>query len=326
MHENSQIKPAEITGLRSGNEPTIAFTVGFEYENPELAMRVASEFVSLIIDEDTRLRTNRSTEAVRILTSETKSIEDKLETTQTQIFELARQPREDASEISEQERSRQAALATLKAELIQKSAVYSEAHPVIIALKKRIAAMEKDGAQPAPAQPQSTRVDDIDGLKRQRDALEKRLSEANGKLATARLSEKLDRDQQSERLQILELPPLPKKPLKSNRIKLVGIAFAAAVALGIGAVIAAELLNGSIRSRGQLSGIVPNSMIVTIPYMTTRTDVIRATLRGIFGLVSSVILLVVLAGLLIVVFLYLPLDLSLPKNAAIVFHALGSSR
>ncbi|KJC53634.1 hypothetical protein UP10_41795 [Bradyrhizobium sp. LTSPM299] len=321
MRESSLIKPAEIAGARPSNEPSIAFTVGFEYERPELAMRVASEFVSLIINEDERLRTSRSTEAVRILTSETKGIEDKLDSTQTQIFELARQPREDASQISEQERSRLAALAALKAELIQKTAVYSEAHPAVIALKKRITAMEKDLAQQAPSKVQSTRADDIEALKRQREALEKRLAEANSKLATARLSEKLDRDQQSERLQIIELPPLPEKPLKSNRIKLVGIAFAAAAALGICAVIAAELLDGSIRSRHQLIGLIPNTLIVSIPYMTTRGDEIRARVRVIIGAVSAVMLLMVLGGLLIVVFLYLPLDLSLLEKAAVVFRA-----
>ena len=48
-------------------------------------MRVASEFVTLIVNEDTRSRTSRSTEAVKILTSERRDIEDKLESTQVQI-------------------------------------------------------------------------------------------------------------------------------------------------------------------------------------------------------------------------------------------------
>jgi uncharacterized protein involved in exopolysaccharide biosynthesis len=324
MRENSQIKPSDVAGLRTSyNAPTVAFTVGFEYENPELAMRVASEFVSLIINEDTRLRTSRSSEAVRILTSEAKSIEDKLEATQTQIFELARQPRENVAEVSEQERTQMAALATLKAELVQKSTVYSEAHPTIVALKKRIAATEKDLAQQVPSKVQSTRADDIEALKRQREALEKRLEEANGKLATARLSEKLDRDQQSERLQIIELPPLPKKPLKSNRIKLVGMAFAAAMALGVGAVVAFEALDGTVRSRHQLSGVIPNPLLVSIPYMTSRADVILARMRVAFAALSTIALLVILGGLAIAVFLYLPLDSSLLQKLAIIFRVAG---
>ncbi len=262
-------------------------------------MRVANEFVTLIVDEDARSRTSRATEAVKILTGETKDIEDKLESTQTQIFEIARRPRDTVPEIPEQQKSQLTALAALKAELIQKTSVYSDAHPAVTSLKKRIAAMEKTLTQSeqAPAKAQSTQADDIEALKRQREALEKRLADANSKLATARLSEKLDRDQQSERLQVIESPSLPQKPEKSGRLKIVGIAFAAAAMLGVGTVFAAELFNGSIRSRQQLSGVVASQLIVSIPYIETRADVIRRRSRGIFAVVSVVILLAVLGGL-----------------------------
>jgi capsular polysaccharide biosynthesis protein len=309
MRDSSQIKPVEVVGLpRMQNTPAITFTVGFEYENPELAMRVASEFVSLIVQEDARLRTSRSTEAVRILANETKDIEDKLEATQTQISEIARRPREDVPEIPEQEKAQLTALAALKAELIQKTSVYSNAHPAVTALKKRIVEMEKTLTQQAPAKALSTQADEIEAAKRQREALEKRLDEANSKLATARLNEKLDRDQKSERLQILESPSLPQNPLKSNRIKFVGMAFAAAAALGIGTLIAAELFDGSIRGRDQLLGVVASPLIVSIPYITTRADVIRARWRVILGAVSVVTLLAVLGGLATAIVLRLPVD------------------
>jgi uncharacterized protein involved in exopolysaccharide biosynthesis len=319
MRQSTQVKPVDVEGQPRQGAPTIAFTVGFEYDNPETAMRVASELVTLIVNEDARSRTSRATEAVKILTGETKDIEDKLESTQMQIFEIARRPRETVPEIPEQEKSQLTALAALKAELIQKTSVYSDAHPAVTALKKRIAAMEKTITQSAqiPAKAQSTQADDIDALKRQREALEKRLADANSKLATARLSEKLDRDQQSERLQVIESPPLPQKPLKSNRLKIVGIAFAAAAILGIGTVLAAELVNGSIRSRQQLSGVVANQLIVSIPYIETRADIIRARLKIVLGALSVVILLAVLGGLAATIVLRLPIDLSWFDKAGI---------
>jgi uncharacterized protein involved in exopolysaccharide biosynthesis len=325
MRENTQIKPVDVEGqLRQGPPtPTIAFTVGFEYENPELAMRVAIEFVTLILNEDARSRTSRATEAVKILTGETKDIEDKLDSAQMQIFEIARRPRDAVPEIPEQQKSQLTALDALKAELIQKTSVYSDAHPAVTALKKRIAAMEKTLAQSAqaPAKAPSTQADEIDALKRQREVLEKRLADANSKLATARLSEKLDRDQQSERLQVLESPPLPQKPLKSTVLKMVGIAFAAAAMLGIGAVIAAELFDGSIRGRHQLLGVVASPLIVSIPYIATRADIIRTRLRVILGAVSVLILLAALGGLAAAIVLHLPIDLSLFDNAAVGFRA-----
>jgi uncharacterized protein involved in exopolysaccharide biosynthesis len=321
MRQSIQIKPVEVEGqFRQGT--TIAFTVGFEYDNPELSMRVASEIVTLIVDEDARSRANKATEAVKILSGETKDIEDKLESTQMQILEVARRPRETVPETPEQERSQLTALAALKGELIQKMSVYSDAHPAVVALKKRIAAMEKTVTQStqAPAKAQSTQADDIEALKRQREALDKRLAEATSKLATARLNEKLDRDQQSERLQVIESPPLPQKPLKSNRLKLVALAFAAAAMLGVGAVIAAELFDGSIRGRHQLTGVVASHLIISIPYLTTRGDIVRARLRVIFGVVSVVILLAALGGLTAAIVFHLPVDLSWLDKAGYGFR------
>lgn len=281
MRKSIQLKPAEIEGNTYQSLPTIAFTIGFEHENPELAMRVANEFVTLIVEEDARSRTSKATEAVKVLSDEAKDIQGKLESLQAQIGEIARRPREEVPEGPDQERSQLTALATLKAELIQKSSVYSDAHPAVTALKKRIAAMEKSLTQStaAPAKPRSTQSDDLEAAKRQREVLEKRLAEANSKLATARLSEKLDRDHQAERFQVIESPSIPLKPEKSGRLKIVGIAFVIAIAVGIGSVVARELFDGSIRDRNELSGIVDGHLVVAIPYITTRSDTIRSRLR-----------------------------------------------
>ena len=313
MRGSIQIKPVEMERQpRYGPpSPMMAFTIGFEYDNPEVAMRVANEFITLILGEDARSRTSRATEAVRILTDETKDIEGKLESTQVQILEAESRPREVVPDVPEQQQAELAALAAVKAELIQKSSVYSASHPTVVALKKRIAAMERNLAQPArpqAAQPKSTPKDEIDSLKRQREALEKRLLEANAKLATARLSEQLDRDQQSDRLQVIEAPSLPQKPLKSNKLKLVGLAFAAAIGLGVGCVLAAEFLDGSIRGRHQLAGIVASPLIVSIPFIETPADRVRARLRVMFGIASVVVLLVVLCGLAAAIVLKIPLD------------------
>jgi uncharacterized protein involved in exopolysaccharide biosynthesis len=312
MRLSTQIKPADVEGQPRQGTPAIAFTVGFQYEDPELAMRVANELVTMIVNEDARSRTSRATEAVNILTGETKDIENKLESTQMQIFEIARRPRDVVPEIPEQEKSQLTALAALKAELIQKTSVYSEAHPAVTALKKRIAAMEKTLTQSAlaPAKAQSTQAEDIEALRRQREALETRLADANSKLATARLSEKLDRDQQSERLQVIESPSLPQKPVKSTKLKIVGIAFAAAAMLGIGTVIAVEKFDGTIRGRHQLSGVVDSQLLVFIPYMTTRSDIIQARWRIIFVTLTLVVILTALGGLAVAIVFNFPLDFS----------------
>jgi uncharacterized protein involved in exopolysaccharide biosynthesis len=320
MRLSTRIKPVDGDGQLRLGTPTIAFTVGFEYDSPETAMSVANEFITLIVDDDVRSRTSRASEAVKVLTSETKDIEDRLEATQSQLLELARRPRDTVPESPDKERSQLTALATLKAELIQKMSVYSEAHPAVTTLKKRIAAMEKMLTQlpPVSATPQSTLADDVDALKRQRDTLEKRLADANAKLAAARLSEKLDRDQQSDRLQVIESPTLPHKPVKSGRLKTVAMAFALAAALGIGAVLAIEFLDGSIHNRHQLLGVVDSDLVVSIPYLTTQSDIIRARMRKIFVALTIVTILAAWSALAAAIVFHIPVEFAQLEKSGLI--------
>src|SRR5207237_8779528 len=114
--------------------------------------------------------------------------------------------------------------------------------------------------------------DAIEALKRQREALEKRLGDASGKLGSARLAE--SQEQRNERMQIIEPPSLPQKPVKANRLKMVGIFFAMAALLGLAVSIGPELLSDSIRGRRDLAGVVAGPLIVCIPYITTRADIV----------------------------------------------------
>jgi uncharacterized protein involved in exopolysaccharide biosynthesis len=260
-------------------------------------------------------------EMVKLLTSQAKDIEDKLEATQMRLLEIARRPHEAVAEISDEQRSQQLALDALKTELIQKRSIYSEAHPAVIALKKRIAAMERQLAQTStlPTHPQAAADDDIEGLKRQSLALEKQLADANSKLANARLREKLDGEQQ-DRMQVIEAPSLPEKPEKSKKILIVGFAFVLAAMLGIAAAIGPELLNGSIRSRDQLSSVIASSRIVCIPYMATRADIIRARLQVSFAVIGVLVILAAWAGLATAIVLHLPVDASLFDKGLINLH------
>ena len=308
-----QIKPlpVEVDGQLRVNSRAVALTVGFEYEKPELAMRVANEIITLIVSGDESSRSSRTTEMIKLLTDQTKDIEDKLESTQMKILEVARRPRDTTSDIPEQQKLQSTALAALKAELVQKTLIYSDAHPAVTALKKRIATLEKQLAQPSqvPAHAQSTPDEEIEALKGQRQALEKQLAEANAKLGSARLREKIDLEQQ-DRMQVIEAPSLPEKPVKSKKIVMVGIAFALSAILGVVAAIGPELLNKRIRSRRQLAGVVASPLVVCIPYITTRSDIIRTRLRVVLGTISIVLLLATWGALGAAIVLHLPVDFS----------------
>jgi uncharacterized protein involved in exopolysaccharide biosynthesis len=306
MRKMLQMKPTELGQPRAG-ATTVAFTVGFENENPEVAMGVATELVSLLVGEDTRSRTNSATEAVKMLTDQARDIEGKLDATKSQMMEIAQRPRDPADDGDQQELQMSAIkdLAALKAELVQKSAVYSDAHPVVKALKKRIASMERTITQPSRAQSQSqSRAAEMEALKRQREVLETRLAEANSKLASARLGE--NEEQRSDRMQVIEEPSLPHRPNNKLRFKIAGILFAGAAIIGFAAAIGSELIDGSIKGRGQLSGVVASAIVVCIPFLPTRADVMRKRLRMALGAVGAALVLVAWGGLATAIVLNVP--------------------
>ena len=311
MRKRTQFKPlpVEVDGQLRPNSRAVAFTVGFEYEIPEISIRVANELIRLVVSGDENSRSGRAAEMVRLQASQAKDIEDQLESKKLQIFEIARRPRSAVSEIPDEQKTELAALAALKVELAQKAAIYSDAHPVVVALRRKIAMMEKNLTQASrlPAQVPSSPDDDIEALKRQQQLLEKQLAEANGKLASARFREKLDLEQR-DRMQIVEAPSLPEKPVKSKKIVMVGLVLVVSLALGLGIAIGPELLKGSITTRQQLIGVVDSSIIVCVPYISTPMDTVRTKLKILFAITSVVIVSVALATLVAAIALNWPID------------------
>ena len=115
-------------------------------------------------------------------------------------------------------------LADLEAELVQKSSVYSEEHPVVKALKKKIAALKHVvAARPRTAPATDSEKSDVGVQVLEQRALDlgKSLEDANRKLSAARLGESMERNKQSEHLQLIESPELPHKPVRPKKIKIV---------------------------------------------------------------------------------------------------------
>ena len=75
---------ANSTATRSG-KATIAFKVGFEYQKPEIAHKVANELVTLFLDENVRARTARATETTEFLTEELNRLKAELEDVESKV-------------------------------------------------------------------------------------------------------------------------------------------------------------------------------------------------------------------------------------------------
>jgi succinoglycan biosynthesis transport protein ExoP len=148
-------------------------------------------------------------------------------------------------------------------------------------------------------------------IERQREGLQKSLSEINDKLGTARLGEQMEKDQQAERFQVIEQPITPQEPVRPNRAKIMTLGFFLAGLAGAGSVVGLEILNQSVRTSNDLIKALNRHPLVVIPYITTqeegRRKIGRLVLAAILALIFAVL------GLLAVHFLYMPLDMLFAK-------------
>jgi uncharacterized protein involved in exopolysaccharide biosynthesis len=289
MRERTQIKPLKSEmAARPGQRQFIAFTVSFENERPELARQVANELVTTILNEDVRARTNSALETTRFLEREAKRLETELAAVEVKIADgKSRQTRATAGSTITPENQ----LIALRAELVIRAATYSESHPDIKVLKQRIAALEK-----LISKPNETAEVGVDALERQHDSIKDNLEGISKKLAAARLGENLERGQHSERLSVIEQPTLPQKSERPNRPKILAAVFALAIAAGGALVFALEMFDGTIRRNADIAKLIDSHLIVSIPYISTKAEVLRQKSRRI-KLAIGCSVGVVLAGL-----------------------------
>ena len=74
MRERAKFSPYELNPANRAADLTIALTIGFEYEDPDIAMRVTNELMTLILAEDARNRAGRAQETTNFLDKEAKKL------------------------------------------------------------------------------------------------------------------------------------------------------------------------------------------------------------------------------------------------------------
>ena len=338
IRERTIIKPMEETIQSregSGRKDAIAFKVGFDYEKPQIAMRVANELVTKILNEDVRSRTEFAEQTTKFLQREVKRLEAQLSLINDQIANNKLSGvagiQADTSKFDQAR-----ALSMLKAELLVKSASYSEEHPDIRALKRKIEALEKNPelagsivanttepssrhlpAVPATAAPKAsttggaTDPGTLDTLETQRVGLRAELNSATQKLSAARLGENLQRDQHSERLEVIEQPTLPDVSTKPNKPKLYGLVLGFALMAGFGLMFGTEMLDHSIRRSTDLFSLVDSQLIATIPYISTPGEDRNRKRKIIAAVIVSIA--VIAAGATAIIFFLPPLDVLFDK-------------
>ena len=307
-------EPLAFSQYRSRNDsPTIVFTVGFEYPDPQTAARVANELVTRILNEDLRDRTSRASDTTNFLTREVQKLQAENAAIDAKIAQAKlSQGKPSSSNDADRPISQ---LAQLKAELVQKSALYSDRHPVMQGLKRQIEAIEKAALPSAQGGPNAPVGLDI--LETQQETIQKNLEVASSKLAAARLGETLEKDQQSEKLEVIEQPTAPQEPIRPNRTKIAGLALFLALAAGGGLAFLAEIVDKNIRRSSDIFNIVDSRLVMAIPYITTKAEVRRRRVRIVFGVFVG---LALLGGVSVTAYYYMqPLDLIIAKARVGIF-------
>jgi len=291
-----EIQPV-ATELRS-NTPAFAFSVAFDYELPDVALKVTDEFLTEIMNDDTSRRTNRAAATTNVLEQEVKRLESQHDALIARIEVLKRRPPDQKQAVSEEITVQMKSLAALQADLVEKSSVYSDEHPAVKDLKRKITALKRTIAAAPVSMAGDTQPDKPDvaalALLEQEKDLEKNLEDANQKLTIARLGESMERNQQAGHLRVIASPDLPHKPIRPNKLKLLVLVIAAAGAVGAGSVFAAEMVDGTIRQSSDLAKVMDKHLIVTIPYLSTTADEWRRRLS--FIILCIVLLAATAAG------------------------------
>jgi uncharacterized protein involved in exopolysaccharide biosynthesis len=238
----------------------------------------------MILEEDVRTRTAFATETTRFLDREVKRLEAELNGVEVQIADLKRKQVRAPDDGSERQ------LMTLRSELLQRAATYSESHPDMKAIKQKLAALEK-----LIAPPQESGIG-LDALQRTQEAIQKELQSNSQKLSAARLGESLERGQQSEKLEIIEQPSLPQKPIRPKREKLLAMVLAFAAMSGAGIVFLLETLDTTLHRAVDIHRVVDVHLVVALPYIRTKAEIAAGIRRKRMLAAVGLLVLVALAG------------------------------
>ncbi len=261
------------------NRPTTAFSVSFDYEVPELALKVDDQFLNEILAQDTSRRTNNAVQTAQLLEDQVTKLKNEYDTAVAQLEAAKQRPLGQQQAASEGAQTQSKSLAALEAELAEKSSIYSYEHPVIKKLKKDIATFKQMIATAPQKISPAEKPDQNEGLLQvltQREMLlEKNLDDAKNKLAMARLGESLEKNQQADHLAVIQYPELPGDPIKPKKIKWLAMVLALAVMAGAASIFGAELLDRSIRSKKELARFVDSHLIVSVPYLPKPGEQLR---------------------------------------------------
>jgi polysaccharide biosynthesis transport protein len=136
-------------------------------------------------------------------------------------------------------------------------------------------------------------------------------TELKAKYLEAKLSQNLEFEQKAEKFSLIEPPRVPERPEKPNRLKILFLGFVLSVGGGLGAGILAEMMDGSIRSYTTLTQLTGTEPLVVIPYILNEEDLARSRRNKLNFTILGLSLLI--GATIAIHFLYMPIGMVFEK-------------
>lgn len=146
-------------------------------------------------------------------------------------------------------------------------------------------------------------------LNRRLASLQSQYDKATNLRNAAEIGESVEAQGQGFKYELLQRANVPDTPESPNRLLIAAAAIAAGLGAGFGLLVLLELLNQSIRRPAELVSGLGIQPFATIPYIATRSEIIRSRLRIAASL--AVVAIGLPALLYFVHYTYVPLDLLL---------------
>jgi len=141
------------------------------------------------------------------------------------------------------------------------------------------------------------RQEEFDTLSRDYATTKERYESLVKRYEDAQLADSLEQGRNVEQFRILDPAVPPREPAAPNRVRLLVMALAGAIAIAAAAVLLAEHADPSFHSLDDLRGQVSGQVIFSIPAILTRSDRRRARRRFALGAVSvALALAIIVAG------------------------------
>jgi polysaccharide biosynthesis transport protein len=125
-------------------------------------------------------------------------------------------------------------------------------------------------------------------LARDLESAQTKYQEILAKQTEVQVSQNLETERKGEKFTMIEPPQPPEKPIRPNRILILAAGLILSIGLGVGAVVARESFDASVRGPSDILAILHIPALASIPIISTAADRARRRLITVFSWTGSV--------------------------------------